>query len=288
VSIYPLLRGAYDLHVHCAPDVVPRAQDALELAKAARDAGMAGVLIKDHTGSTASAAYLLNRLYPHGPRFFGALALNPTVGGLNLLAVEAALRNGARVIYFPTYGAAYQIAVKGPAGFPAAFPLLPDSVGITVLDDSNQLKSEAIAILEAIANYDAVLATAHLSPREILTLLPEAKARGVRRMLVTHASESVPGLSIAEQKTAVELGALIEHCLLATAIGEVPITEIARQIRAVGVQHVIVSSDFGKAEFGPAVPAFAHYLSELQCCGFATAEMRAMITENPRRLLEKV
>ena len=31
-----MLRGAYDLHVHCAPDVIPRAQDRVQLAEDAR------------------------------------------------------------------------------------------------------------------------------------------------------------------------------------------------------------------------------------------------------------
>ena len=34
--IESLLQGAYDLHVHVAPDVVPRAQDWLEVGEAAR------------------------------------------------------------------------------------------------------------------------------------------------------------------------------------------------------------------------------------------------------------
>ena len=47
-----LLKEAYDLHVHCSPDVVPRAQDIYDLAVAASEAGMAGIGLKDHTTST--------------------------------------------------------------------------------------------------------------------------------------------------------------------------------------------------------------------------------------------
>jgi hypothetical protein len=50
------LSGGYDVHVHCAPDVVARAQDLIELAEAMRLAGMAGAVIKDHTTSTAGRA----------------------------------------------------------------------------------------------------------------------------------------------------------------------------------------------------------------------------------------
>ena len=55
-----LLRGAFDLHVHCSPDVVPRAQDVYDLAKAASDAGMAGVGLK----VTSSAGVWKVRLLP--------------------------------------------------------------------------------------------------------------------------------------------------------------------------------------------------------------------------------
>src|SRR6056297_1923594 len=88
------LQGAYDLHVHCSPDVVPRIQDVYDLAAAASAAAMAGVGLKDHTTSTVGRCHTLNRLYPTGPRFYSSIALNPPVGGLNPSAVEAALQSG--------------------------------------------------------------------------------------------------------------------------------------------------------------------------------------------------
>jgi len=57
-----LLDGAYDLHVHCSPGVVPRAQDVFDLAKAANRAGMAGVGLKDHTTLTIGRCHALNRM----------------------------------------------------------------------------------------------------------------------------------------------------------------------------------------------------------------------------------
>jgi len=32
-KVAELIRGAYDLHVHAGPDVVPRCQDIIEVAK---------------------------------------------------------------------------------------------------------------------------------------------------------------------------------------------------------------------------------------------------------------
>ena len=97
-----LLQGAYDIHVHCSPDVIGRAEDIVGVAKNARNLGMAGMLIKDHTTSTAGRVYAVNKMASEAPRLFSALALNPAVGLLNPVAVEAALLCGTDAVYFPT------------------------------------------------------------------------------------------------------------------------------------------------------------------------------------------
>jgi hypothetical protein len=286
LNIETLLHGAYDIHVHSAPDILPRAQDGLALARDARQAGLAGIGIKDHTTSTVGYAYALNAMHPQDTHFYSALALNPSVGGLNPVAVEAALRNGADIIYMPTYAARFYRAQSG-GGALAAYPS-PDGdfSGLTVLDGDGALKPEVMAILDQIAAHDAVLGTGHLSPREVLTLLKGAQARGVRRMVVTHASEPVPGLTVEQQAEAVRYGAFIEHCLLAL-VGDHALApeEIRDQIRHVGVEHAVVSSDFGQAANGPVVAAFAHYLDVLRRAGLTDDEVRAAIVDNPARLL---
>ena len=283
-----LLRGAYDLHVHCAPDVIPRAQDLLELAEEASMAGMAGVLIKDHTSSTVGRAYALNRLYPQGPRFLSALVLNPPVGALNSFAVEAALRQGVDVVYLPTYAAKHQIDVLGPDGFAPAFPRPEGFEGIAVLDQAHEVDAELLAILDLIARHDAVLATGHISTQEILDLLRAAQWYGIRRVLVTHASHAVPAMSISEQRQAVTYGAFIEHCLMPTikrGPGAIPVEVIRDQVRAVGAEHVILSSDLGQADNGPVVAGFARCLERLIEAGLTEDEVRVMIADSPAKLL---
>ena len=290
-DIRHLLAGAIDLHVHCPPDVIPRAQNAIELVIDARDAGMAGLLIKDHTGTTVKGASILNSLHPSGPHLYSAICLNPPVGGLNPYAVEAALAEGAVVVFFPTYGAKHQIDVLGPDAFASAFPRpRSDWPGITVLGTDGTLKPVVLEILDLIADHDAVLATGHISSAESLILLEQAKERGIKRMLVNHASEAVPGMSDQEQRQAVSLGAYIEHCLLAVAPSfshRISMSEISRQIRIVGVDNVIISSDFGQIANGPVVPAFSRYLGDLQTEGFSDEEIRKMIVNNPRKLLSE-
>lgn len=284
-----LLEDAYDLHVHCSPDVVPRAQDAYDLARAASRAGMAGIGLKDHTTSTIGRCHSLNRMYPDGPRFFSSIALNPPVGGLNPAAVEAALSSGVDIIYFPTYSAAHHIETLGedvtPVPHPASGP-----IRLSVVSSAGALRPEVEAILQMIAAQDAVLATGHIAPRESLALLQFGRSAGVKRMIVTHASQSVPNMSIEDQQVCVANGAVIEHCFLSVTDccpGMIPLKTIAEQIRAVGVEHVVLSSDFGQPTNGPPIEAFGQHARRLGELGFAPAELRLMMCENPARLVEQ-
>ena len=282
-----LLKGAYDLHVHCSPDVVPRSQDVFDLARAASDAGMAGIGLKDHTTSTVGRCHTLNRLYSGVPRFFSSIALNPPVGGLNPAAVESALANGVDIVYFPTYSAAHHVEVAGADVTPVPHPA--DGVQrLSVLDDKRSLRPEVGTIVELISRYDAILATGHISPEESLALIDCAKSAGVGRMVVTHASQSVPDMSVDDQLACVSRGAVIEHCFLAVTEccpGTIPLDSIAEQIRAVGVGNVILSSDFGQPANGPPIEAFGRHAERLLSMGFHESELRAMLSENPQRLV---
>jgi hypothetical protein len=284
-----LLQGAYDLHVHAEPDVIPRARNLKEIAAAASRRSMAGILLKDHCTSTVGRAAALNGLAEGPCRFFSSLALNPPVGSLNGTAVEAALRAGVDVVFFPTYGAANHVKVWGAGKPPTAFPLPgADFSGVTIVDGGGQLVEACGPILRMIAENDAVLATGHIAPEESLMLLKQAKVCGIRRMLVTHGSESVTPWSIEQQELAVFLGAMIEHCFFAvtpSCPNPTSLASILDQIRVIGAEHVILSSDFGQVANGDPVEGFAHYLNKMMALGLSREVLGLMIRENPTKLL---
>ena len=86
-----LINGAYDLHVHSAPDVLPRKMDDIDMAQRIKDSGMAGYAIKSHFFCTSGRAQLMNKLYPEVD-YIGTISLNSAVGGLNPSAMEMAAR----------------------------------------------------------------------------------------------------------------------------------------------------------------------------------------------------
>ena len=84
----PALVGAIDLHVHHDPDSYPRAVDAFEVAKAAQERGLRGIVLKNHWTETGGLAYLVRKYATPGLEVFGAVTLDTAVGGLNPQAVR--------------------------------------------------------------------------------------------------------------------------------------------------------------------------------------------------------
>ena len=288
MNVETLLHGAYDLHVHASPDVVARKQDAVDLGHAASSMGMAAVGLKDHTVSTAGRAYVLNRMFPQGPAFLGSMALNPPVGGLNPSAVESFLREGGKILYMPTYGARNHIERWGAGKPPTNFPLPAGFDGISLLNASGNLVPECDPIIELVAQYDAVLATGHISPEESMAVLKRARDLKVRRLLVTHVSESVTDMSMDLQKQTVTMGAMVEHCFFGVTDacpGTLTLEEIRDQILDLGAEYVILTSDFGQVSNPAPVEGFGLYLEKLAATGVPEQAIRMMIRTNPEKLV---
>jgi len=289
MSYSDLLNGAYDIHVHCSPDVIPRSQDAIALFKDAQKAGMAGIVLKEHTTSTVGRVFVLNQLEQNQPKFYSSLCLNPTVGDINLSAVESSIRAGVDIIFFPTYGSQHHISIWGAGKPPTAFPFSVSSPsGVSILKSDGTLKQKCSPILKMIADHNIILATGHISPEESLALILKAKQMGCKRIIVTHASESITGMSVSQQKEAVKSGAFIEHCFFAVTPGcpnPITLETIRDQIRYVGVEHVILSSDFGQIHNPPTVEGFGLYLEKMRKLGFSRDEIQQMVKINPEALL---
>jgi hypothetical protein len=269
------LEGAVDLHVHSAPDVDPRRFDDLELARAARDAGMGAVLIKSHQNSTVERAWLVAKCVP-GIRVYGGLVLNETVGGLNPAAVRLALQLGARQIWMPTRSARNHRLHHGQLG------------GISVLDDQGQLMPVVDEILRELALTDCILGTGHLSPRETTVLVDAAVRLGVPKILVTHPEWGPTYYSHEAQKELARRGnVFFERCFVSTvhACGRVPFETIERAIIETGIERTILSTDLGQPNTPPPVEGLRLYAERLRSTGFSCDQIRAMMQANPDRLL---
>ncbi|HTZ60723.1 MAG TPA: DUF6282 family protein [Acidobacteriaceae bacterium] len=276
MSVMPdFLENAIDLHVHSAPDVDHRRYNDLELAQEAERAGMAAILIKSHQNSTVERAWLVSKVVT-GIKVFGGLVLNETVGGLNVAAVKLALAMGAKEIWMPTRSALNHRLYHGESG------------GITVLDSDGALLPAAQAIVEAVASTSCILSTGHLSPKEAVVLIHEAKRRGVRKVLITHPEWAPTFYPFEQQKELAQLGNVwFERCFVSTThlCGSVPFPVIEQAIIEAGVGTTVLSTDLGQPQTPPPAEGLRLYAERLRGSGFSADHIHQMMCINPAHLL---
>jgi hypothetical protein len=289
------LRGAYDLQVHVAPDVIARRIDDLDLAKEFLAMGLGGFVLKSHYFPTAERAQVVTKAVS-GIRAFGAITLNHSVGGLNPVALELAGRSGCKIVWMPTVDAANETAGR-PGGtnkklpFWAQIQLDLAATGLnpppmTVLDDDGNLTPLATSCLELIKKHDMILATGHLGRREIKALVRSAKQMGLRKVIVTHAEFPSQSLTAQEQLELADMGAIIEHCFTTMHTGKAPWEEVLNSIRVVGAARCVLSTDLGQTINPPVAEGFAIFAQTLLDDGFSVAEIRRMTVANPTALLD--
>lgn len=269
-----MLPGAIDTHVHASPDVRPRKLSDREVAEAAAEARMRAVVLKSHVTSTADRAAIAEAATGHRVRVFGGVVLNRAIGGLNEDAVAATLAMGGRVVWLPTTSAR------------STSPALEKREGIAVIEDGRVVPA-LVPILEHIAAADAVLATGHLVAAELRVVVPEARRRGVRRILVTHPELPLVDLDAGTQRDLAGMGALFERCWQSVrgTDATTPFERIVSDIRAVGTDTTVLATDLGQPENATPAQGYADYLDALALAGFREAELERMACANATTLL---
>jgi hypothetical protein len=269
------LTGVIDIHAHTAPDSVPRSIDALDLAKLAQSRGMRAIVFKNHYEPTASTAYLVHKVVP-GIQVFGGIDLNLSVGGMNPVAVEKmALATGAlgRFVWmgtFDTYAAVQAEKSNRP---------------YVAISRDGELLPETKAVIAMIAKYHLIMATGHNSSQESLMLIREARKQGVTNIVVTHAMLAPIHMTIEHMREAAQMGAYAEFVYNGIKSKQFEFGDYAKAIRAVGVEHCILSSDMGQPS-NPLHPDGLEILfSGLQKEGLTKEEIDQMSKVNPARLL---
>lgn len=197
---------------------------------------------------------------------------------------------GGRVVWMPTLSAANHQAYVARVGHATHLARLGAGFGaggLTACDDEGRVHADLYPILEEIAAADAVLATGHLSPAEILRLVEEAQRVGVRRIVVTHPELPLVGMSVADQQALAARGVFMERCIRSvTATGDrAAVRSIAENIRRVGVETTIAATDYGQPESPDPPDGLRMYAEELLTNGFTESELRSMLQDNPKRLL---
>jgi hypothetical protein len=274
------LQGIIDIHTHGDPDSAARKIDVLELAKIAKAAGMRGIVLKNHYTATVQAAYLVSEVVP-GIEVFGAIALDRAVGGVNPEAVrQAAAFKGKklRIVWMPTFDSENEVHVS------------KENRPFVSVQRDGKLLPETIEVLKIIAKENIVLATGHSSSAENLLLTREAKKLGITHIVLTHPMSWRTTMSIPDMQEAAKMGAYIELCGASvlpsqSAKERIPVAEYVKAIRAIGAEHIILSSDLGQAINPVHTEGWIQFLDILRKAGISNSDLDLMDKKNPAALL---
>src|ERR671935_2525093 len=293
-TIDGLLQGAFDTHIHSAPDVLPRKFNDLELAERFRARRMAGFVLKSHYICTADRATLVNAIYPD-IQAFGAIALNNSVGGLNPLALDIAGRLGTKVCWLPSVDNANELeAVAGqrdesklPYWMSIAREMRALGIAGSFLNvtEDGKVTQATRQCLEIIAKHDMVLATSHIRPSEMLPVVKTAKEVGVQRIVITHPEFPTTLLSIEQQQELARLGAYFERCFTTPNTGKISWEQVYANIREVGPESTILATDLGQTTAPYPDEGLATFIKNLLDNGFSERDVQRMVKDNPAQLL---
>ncbi len=297
-TIQSLMAGAIDLHVHASAEHPPRRQNMLEVARDGLAAGMRGIAFKSKETCTADGAALVNSLV-QGITVYGGLTLDYSVGGLNPWAVYSALQTGAKIVWMPSFDSAWtlrQISGEAKGGAKIYRRILDPErkigSGISILKgglEGSELLPETREIISMIAQKGAILDTSHLSPRESLILVKEAKKAGLDRIVITHVNSDLIGATIDDQKELARNGALLMHCFAQVLPSPwkdpQPILATINMINQVGPEFCVIATDLGRFNYCPPVEGLRMFIADLLLSGMKEKEIEKMVKINPARLL---
>jgi len=279
--------GAYDLHVHSAPDLFPRIADDRQMVADAARKGFAGVVMKNHFESTASRAMLAGEA-AGTLKVYGSVVLNRYVGGINPRAVEAALGLGARIIWMPTLDAAcHRRAFGFGGGFAAqSSGLETQAEGLTLLH-AGHLIPEVREIMALARDRGAAVATGHVSFEEIAALVAEAQAQGFRKLILTHPYDKAPGLTLEQVRSLARPWVTVEFvfCSITPNWAFTDAATIAHCLKTIGAERFVISSDGGQAHNPMPADGYRRFVDLLHAEGIGQDDFRVMCRENGDFLL---
>ena len=278
------MQGVCDMHVHTNPDLRLRAYDDFELADAAVRVGARAIVIKSHLGFTVNRAYLTNRYVERvygkdtGFTMYGGVVMNKVIGGVNPEAVEKGLKLGAKVIWLPTQSAKRHLEKMGQ----------DPSKGIELVRDGKVIP-KLEEVFRMVKDYDAVLATAHVSPDEAFTVVEAARNAGVGKIVITHPEWWVVGMSLEDQVRLVkDYDVILERCYAQNMGGGKYYSNLhdnLELIKTVGYEHVMVDTDGGQTENPHWELALEEYMQYLADHGICEDHIYYMTKTIPYRLL---
>lgn len=284
-----IITQAIDLHVHIGPEIIPRKYTAQALADTERG-NIAGCVLKNHFYPTAGMFDIKDII---DIQLFGSCVLNNSVGGMNAEAIYAASLVAPKplVVWFPTINSEqflrsnkYEIAPEWVEDRSIRLKSASETIPVLVSINS-RLLPEVKRVIEMIALVKGVLATGHIAANESFLVAKYARRLNIP-VIVTHPIYQYINMPINMQKELAAMGCYIEQSYSMFSMDGVAIAKIANQIKAVGANSVVLSSDVGQS-FSPSPSTALRLFCELLLKkGIGLRELETMLVKNPRIILQ--
>lgn len=281
------LDGAIDFHVHSSPDSMPRSGSAIELAREAKEAGMRGIVFKDHFAPSFVKAQLASEVV-EGIEIVGGLCLNNTSGGMNPRYVKWGIQAGAQQIMFPTLDSRYSMTKRSNSLHSKAFNFGEVMEPVTVIENG-EVTAETERIIQMIAEADIILSTGHMDAEEISAILRKCKQYNATKVIVEHPNFYVgDAYSMDDLKEFAQSGAYLSLSLgaLHPLYGKRDPADTAEMIKTVGAEHCIMMTDYGQAESSSPVEGMKVFCEIMLRCGISKEDIYTMTKYNPAKLLD--
>lgn len=287
------MKDVIDVHVHAGPSVAKRRVDSGEVLMDAEKNGYCAFVTKDHYFPSMMGTDIASKfLAKNGCKAYGCIALNNSVGGINIHAVDAACAMGAKIVFMPTVSALNHIEHHKKKAFVGAGKMKVPEKPIYYLDENGELKPEVVEVLEYLAEYhpEVTLGTGHGSVEEINKLIDKAVELGLKKILVNHPFFNIGASSDdmvrwAGQGAFIELNAVVFN-VVEPASHHLEFDIVEELFKRVGCERLVIDSDMGQAAYMPPVEGLAKFAAAVQeRCGATDEQMYTMMHRNPAYLI---
>jgi len=291
-AVDQLLRGAIDVHTHSGPSPMPRRIDHVEAARQAAEAGFRAILVKCHYHSTVTDVLAMGELLKDIPtQVFGGVALNTVAGGLNLHAVDLAVKLGGRMVWFPTISSTAHLEHaahnEGTRSHFTPLGMLPQEP-VPVVDDAGEVLPEVRRILEYTRDAGVAVSMGHLGAESATAVVEAAHEIGQRRILISHPNY-IAGIDHERAKYLAGLGAVFDQPIaMYDKLGApslFPLEELIGWIDAVGPEHTVLGSDLGQQGNPLPMEVYRSIVPKLLDAGVSEADLKQILQVNPAVLL---
>ncbi len=249
-EIAKIVSKTVDLHLHIGPEFIPRKYNVKSLIE--EESGkIKGCVLKNHFYNTSNLFGVLER---KKMKLYGGIVLNNFIGGLNADAIYGAslIAPSPLFVWFPTLHTK-QFLNNSVNEIPQEWvnnkkfiARKSSKIKPIFIIKNGKLNKDVISVIEMIKKTNSVLCTGHISWQESVLVVTEAKKQGVKKIIITHPIYQKIDMPLDIQKELVKKGCFIEHCYSMHSIDKISIKRIVEQIRFVGSNGIIISSDVGQ------------------------------------------